>query len=1301
MIFIINENLRFFIKRSFFNKKIKGQLIFLFTLITIFLVTYIQEKTVHAQESQKPLSVTDMITVSEGEKTVIYLIDAKTEGLYYLDISASSSQEISTLEKQPKTINLDEFTHIPFVDGEIDEPSAIAYFQGKILICEKDDSSAAIYELDLKSPENIKKLNKIISKPQVKEPKSISISEKGVIAIGDHEKNKVILFEPDLEYPNERKFKPGRELAFIYNSKNPHSEFDEPNRLSFFGDSLLVLESNQGKLHIIDGEFAPSQNRRFEEVNKFLSEIHSNNKITDFVVYNGVFYIADKNAITAFAPFSSHEKSVAKARDDFKNSKRFLPTRLAATPEFLLIADKESKEIIKIPRLVPVNINFEFKTNDPTSKENSLENELIAQRDALVNLYEYLDKQDILPKHAIITKQNYNDPDKYENLRNLLIEEKVLIERPEPSWIKKITNKEYLKRLENLFCKLNQQFCNKQNELSQIIPKETQLILPKIPIEESLTTSDVILNNRTVRQHLAERVTESLKHLVTTESLFRINKEKLKYVESELAKANFLPASEPSRTLKPGSLIIFKDGKEKIVGDLSNCGLQMDGKVKSEIWETPSVFWSKSVNTILPKINENDQKTTLSEVNGINGVYVKFKEWYIQSISDQFLEEIRNTVVTNDQCRILSEEDVYVINAAVETKDAQYNLLKDGLKKALSQNELQASNILGDVLIDKEYNFIVKEPRYIGYSLLKVTPQKPIKEWQQIKKNPILEQLILNETNNTLTLPATRWRLSLFVQSASIKNESLQLYTAICPKIDPSKFYTTHCPLNIQGDQLLQVSSNTIEPFLAYSQQDQDPFKEAKDYRKKLLDKIGDYPIDRRLETVFIGVAETNIKKDHPDFADILYEVKGDHVIPITHQNSESETSLVINKKFVIKDDHAAHVAGLIGAKGEVLPGLSKGVKLVLIDTSSTSEAFLENQIDKAITYGVRIFNFSFTFGNAKTEQHPKVESINNLLTKMQKDENWRKALFVMAAGNEKRQLSEIKIAPISWTDDLSNAIGVGATFLDNFNFLSCDPANPIENCLGGSNYGKKFVQIAAPGQTIYSTSSKGYASASGTSQAAPIVTAAAARLESLGIVGPTAIKTRLIYTTDWTTEIGDNSWGGRLNFRNAVMQPHENLIRFQSKKDEIYSFNFKNKVTDSEKKNYNKEEYFFDKNRRPVLKILNGGDEGSCIVNDSGDDVVSCPTEIAFEHILRLQWVTNKSDQTVLRVYYLQHLQGKIQLMVFDNVDLDGAIPCRELKIWNEIGGTFGEATCKDLRIKENLGDYIAKSPTQIHITF
>jgi hypothetical protein len=120
--------------------------------------------------------------------------------------------------------------------------------------------------------------------------------------------------------------------------------------------------------------------------------------------------------------------------------------------------------------------------------------------------------------------------------------------------------------------------------------------------------------------------------------------------------------------------------------------------------------------------------------------------------------------------------------------------------------------------------------------------------------------------------------------------------------------------------------------------------------------------------------------------------------------------------------------------------------------------------------------------------------------------------------------------APIGWADG-PNVIGVTAT-------------DENRRILDSSDRSKRFVQLLAPGAKVLSLAKSGaYAKASGASQAAPQVAAAAALLMARGKSIPAHIKARLVATADWHHDYEDKVWGGFLNVTRAVMHLEANIL--------------------------------------------------------------------------------------------------------------------------------------------------------------
>lgn len=182
-------------------------------------------------------------------------------------------------------------------------------------------------------------------------------------------------------------------------------------------------------------------------------------------------------------------------------------------------------------------------------------------------------------------------------------------------------------------------------------------------------------------------------------------------------------------------------------------------------------------------------------------------------------------------------------------------------------------------------------------------------------------------------------------------------------------------------------------------------------------------------------------------------------------------------------DNHGTHSAGTIAAarNGKGIVGINDSdyVKVMPVKVlgTATGVGSAEN-VAKAIRYaeanGASICNLSF--GTAKYNEE-LYETIKN-----------SRMLFIVAAGNGDPSgtgynIDSLPIYPASF--QLDNIISVANLRLDG----ALDPA---------SNYGKRSVDLAAPGNYILSTIiNNHYGYMSGTSMAAPMVTGVAAMLYS------------------------------------------------------------------------------------------------------------------------------------------------------------------------------------------------------------
>lgn len=229
------------------------------------------------------------------------------------------------------------------------------------------------------------------------------------------------------------------------------------------------------------------------------------------------------------------------------------------------------------------------------------------------------------------------------------------------------------------------------------------------------------------------------------------------------------------------------------------------------------------------------------------------------------------------------------------------------------------------------------------------------------------------------------------------------------------------------------------------------------------------------------------------------------------------------------QDGHGTHVAGILGAvsnNGVGIVGTAQNVTVLPIAIPDTAAAdVLAQAVEFAISAGAQVINFSWSFPESSDPALPKLFSAIA-------DAKAKNILFVIASGNYGLDLDNFPDEPLYQAPD--NVVMVAAT--DEQDQFYTDPTTN-----GYSNFGRHTVDLAAPGQDILSTlpGSK-YGLLSGTSMAAPMISAAAAALWSKNPGWTyTDVKNRLLQSVDVVPQLRWNlRSGGRLNLARAIQGP-------------------------------------------------------------------------------------------------------------------------------------------------------------------
>lgn len=397
--------------------------------------------------------------------------------------------------------------------------------------------------------------------------------------------------------------------------------------------------------------------------------------------------------------------------------------------------------------------------------------------------------------------------------------------------------------------------------------------------------------------------------------------------------------------------------------------------------------------------------------------------------------------------------------------------------------------------------------------------------------NPQFKRKVLSirdQRNGTFIIPVEHVRYVAAVLDRDLEK----------PTSDLSAVASRHKSLTVHSLQEVQAVPQQDAVKALMVKKDKSSFQDAYDRMLRTINYI--HPNGGRIP--YIGVAEKDIECENPDFEQSVCMENPD-VLQSIPQSAAVNAIQKFSDRFRDFDklDHGTAIAAIIGARHTDFSGKGLIAPEARVVPLSTEDTELGEDIRKAFNVrNAHIFNLSLSF---KEGQIPK--TLAKYMSGSPSAAAYRAAaLFIISAPDDGKPVcGERVVYPICWGLQ-PNVLVVAGSLIDGSGLIPND---------GGSNWGKAYVHVAAPGVGFGVSGRNGnYVPIAGTSFAAPLVTATAALLYEQNIDNPVLIKQRIIATSDPVSGYEDRVFGGLLNVSLAVSNPKRGLLVDEHKNTKV-----------------------------------------------------------------------------------------------------------------------------------------------------
>jgi len=890
-----------------------------------------------------------------------------------------------------------------------------------------------------------------------------------------------------------------------------------------------------------------------------------------------------------------------------------------ATPRQLFVQSASDRSVTVVSRPVPVAVRLDSAADDPDTRRAD------AGR-ALGALYEYLSHAGVMPvRPYVASADDRRFGDAVQHSRSV-----VPGSLPEPR-----------SALDRLLCSINGGLCaGGAFPWDRPIAAGQPVYVPDFRVaSDSQLKAIADLNGTSAVERLrSDDLFDRQSDADWRTYIQRLNQ---RTFEDQLAELGLVVATPARNDLEPGTLLTVARGIESVVGTTASlCKVPVPVFGAPVPPGIPDRIPVATIKDYIPLSRAKDGTSLRDQLREGDPYQATFGQVELVRLSPDAVLSARETLGACAASVAKGGERVLLVTEALAVDGGLYDL------RAAGQLRITGRFYIAYRAVPFDRSILLASAATLAGGV----PPADLK--------PGGPQDVLRRRTGPMNLPVVTWSVDMLVPGADLDDPASPLRA-----------------IERSGDNRILLLRKEVLPVKARSipssgrQVDPRTREEILKARQALLEAINYRDVEAESSVgVAVGIGENKIDLEHPGLVNqkssgpesAVFVLSGDgfdrYPIPGSYTPLSEST-----RPFSLPDDHGVHVAGMLAARPTaLLPGLLPRADLYLIDTSDLTGASLHDGIEKARLSGVSVFNFSFTL-----DRLPE-EDFNAVRLYLMRD--FQSLLFVVAAGDEGVDLASVeRKAPITWMRDAemrSHMIGVGATTPDGGHYLS-QYEDEQHRSINVSNFGSEYVQIAAPGRDVFSLASRnGYAVASGSSQAVPQVTAAAAMLFAHNrFYPPSSIKARLIYTAD-PLEDSHQVWGGRLNVRRAVWEADHNVYLRKSDSTGPY--------------------------RRADFRDVNLSVQGKILEPDGQE--LDAPPYIPLRDVLRMRW-----GEGGYRMHFYDETLG-CRLRLVTNAEVHGQLKIRVgPQVYDEATRRFGDTPDKaedGADVSDVIWDYVARTP-------